>query len=142
MTSYRSLSYFLIFLFLLFSVISSANSHPHKRDAPDPCAPVLASTNPNYTDVKNCLTSFPYNETKAKETVDLLKKYTSDFYVFFNQAREQPKPGFTFEPVDIFKELDKIIASSPKTEFEFMNSLRNVYKRLRDAHTQLIPSCY
>ncbi|CAG8671391.1 2134_t:CDS:2, partial [Cetraspora pellucida] len=75
-------------------------------------------------------------------TVDLLKKYTSAFYVFFNQAKEQAKPGFTFEPVDIIKELDNIIESNPKTEFEFMVSLRNTYKKLRDAHTQLFPSCY
>ncbi|CAG8506398.1 16688_t:CDS:2 [Cetraspora pellucida] len=59
-----------------------------------------------------------------------------------HESLEQAKPGFTFEPVDIIKELDKIIESNPKTELEFMISLRNTYKKLRDAHTQLIPSCY
>ncbi|CAG8532775.1 9082_t:CDS:2, partial [Cetraspora pellucida] len=121
--------------------ISSINSHPLKRDD-DPCAPVLATKNPKYNDVKNCLISFPYDADIAKETVDVLKQYTSSFYSFFNQAREQAKPGFTFEPVDIIKELDKIIESNPKTEFEFMISLRNTYKKLRDAHIQLFPSCY
>ncbi|CAG8728799.1 10165_t:CDS:2 [Cetraspora pellucida] len=139
MTSYGSLSYFLISLFLLFSVISSVNSRPHKKD---PCAPVIATANPKYNDVKNCLSSFPYDAAIAKKTVDVLKQYSSSFYSFFNQAREQAKPGFTFEPVDIIKELDKIIESNPKTEFEFMKSLRNTYIKLHDAHVQLFSSCY
>ncbi|CAG8517871.1 2487_t:CDS:2, partial [Racocetra fulgida] len=87
MTSYKSLSYFLIFLFLLFSVTSSANSHRSKNK--DPCAPVIATKNPKYKDIKNCLTSFPYNAVAAKEI-----------------------------------------------------SIRNAYKKLRDAHTQFSPSCY
>ncbi|RHZ82795.1 hypothetical protein Glove_103g223 [Diversispora epigaea] len=139
MNNYKYFSYSLISLFFLFlSVIS----HPINDDNGDPCAPLLGNSNPKYDDVKNCLTSFPYDKTRAQTTIDTLKSVTKDFYVLYNQAKEQPHPGFTFDPIDLEKELDNILAFPYTTDFNFLTDIRKLYKRLHDAHTQFLASCY
>ncbi|RHZ82793.1 hypothetical protein Glove_103g221 [Diversispora epigaea] len=140
MNNYRYFSYSLIsLLFLFLSVISHPINDNHNKD---PCLPLLGNSNPKYKDVKNCLTSFSYNNTRAKATIETLKSLTKDFYVFHDQAKEQPHPGFTFDPIDLEKELDKILVTHYKTDFDFLTDIRKLYKRLRDGHTQFSANCY
>ncbi|CAG8482760.1 1057_t:CDS:2, partial [Diversispora eburnea] len=107
-----------------------------------PCVPLLGNSNPKLKDVENCLTSFPYNKTRAKSTIETLKSLTNDFYVFNNQAKEQPHPGFTFDPIDLEKELDKILATNYKTDYNFLTDIRKLYIKLHDGHTQFYASFF
>ncbi|CAG8448220.1 17408_t:CDS:2 [Dentiscutata erythropus] len=113
-----------------------------KRDQPDGCANIHESfaasisgnttLNITYADVKNCYMSFPYDLQRATEVIESLKGIYETFYVFYDQAREQPVKGFDYRPIDLSAELDAILKKSYTTEFEFFSDVSQLYIDLRD----------
>ncbi|CAG8658779.1 11939_t:CDS:2 [Acaulospora morrowiae] len=113
----------IIFLITTISVTHSFPSGKCERDN-DACANIkqsyLATHYINYADVKNCYESFPYNSTRSSELIDILKKLYGNFYVYLNQAKEPPQPGFDYKPVDLLKEFDLLLEKDHQSDFEFM----------------------
>lgn len=48
----------------------------------DPCAVVAGKQIATYSEAKACLEHFPYNQTIADETIDIVRKITDDMYIF------------------------------------------------------------
>ncbi|CAG8457999.1 363_t:CDS:2 [Acaulospora morrowiae] len=95
-----------------------------------------------YTDVKNCYETFPYNYTRASEIIHIFRGLYENFYVFLDQAKEQPNPGFDFRSVDLLKEFDLLFKKDYHTDFEFMSAVLDLLNELKDAHVSFNPLCY
>ncbi|CAG8624552.1 6375_t:CDS:2, partial [Dentiscutata heterogama] len=96
----------------------------------------------NYTDVKACFESIPFNQTKAAQTIGTLKEYFNGFYAFLDQAKEDPKPGFTFRPINLINELDLLLKNNYSYEYQFVYSVGDLIGELRDGHTSLLSRNY
>lgn len=48
----------------------------------DPCAVVAGKQVATFAEAKACLDYFPYNQTIAEETIDIVRKVTDDLYIF------------------------------------------------------------
>ncbi|KAF0548162.1 peptidase s41 family protein [Gigaspora margarita] len=66
----------------------------------------------------------------------------SNYYVFLNQAKEEPPKGFTYQPVDLIKELEPLRKETFKSDYDFVAALRNIISKLKDGNTQNINICY
>ncbi|CAG8572938.1 5445_t:CDS:2 [Cetraspora pellucida] len=89
----------------------------------------------NYSDVKACYDSIPFNKTKAVQTIETIKELLKGFYAFLDQAKEEPKPGYTFTPIDLITELDFFLNRDYSYEYEFVYDIGNLIDQLRDGHT-------
>ena len=78
-----------------------------------------------------CQLCFPFNKTIADHTVTNLLK-ALELYAFLDVAVDPPAP---FEQVNMRKELSTIKGMKFDSDFEFQESIRGVFLRLRDAHT-------
>ncbi|CAG8480980.1 10540_t:CDS:2 [Racocetra fulgida] len=74
----------------------------------------------NYSDMKACYDSIPFNKTKAVQTIETVKELLKGFYAFLDQAKEEPKPGYTFTPIDLITELDLLLNKDYSYEYEFV----------------------
>ncbi|RIA97563.1 hypothetical protein C1645_853239 [Glomus cerebriforme] len=141
----------IIFYILIFALITFFVIPCNANDDDDACARLKndfkRAKDPNkfsskYSDVKECFESFPYDKKLAEDTIETLKKTLQGFYVFLSEAREEPKQGFSFEAIDIIKELDSLLLNNYKTDYQFMTDLTNLIERLRDAHLGFSSNCY
>ncbi|CAG8449282.1 11118_t:CDS:2, partial [Acaulospora colombiana] len=101
-----------------------------------------ATNSSTWEEISACYQSFPYDSKVAKETIETLRGFLGAFYAFFDEAKEEPKPGFTFRPVDLAVELDRLLEKKYETEFEFYTDVNSIINALMDAHTQLPSYCY
>ncbi|CAG8526541.1 7778_t:CDS:2 [Dentiscutata erythropus] len=93
----------------------------------------------NYSDIKACYESTPYNKTKAIQAV---KEYLKAFYALLDQAKEESNPGFDLRPIDIISELDLVLNNNYSYEFQFIYDVENLIGELRDGHTTLYSDYY
>ncbi|CAG8612628.1 20452_t:CDS:2, partial [Racocetra persica] len=96
----------------------------------------------NYADVKACYESTPYDKTKAIQVIEVVKETLKGFYALLDQAREEPKPGFTFKPIDLISELDLILKKNYSYEFQFIYDVADLIGELKDGHTRLTSTNY
>ncbi|CAG8759654.1 32218_t:CDS:2, partial [Racocetra persica] len=97
---------------------------------------------PSYEDVKACYEGIKYDDERAKQLIDVVEGIMSNFYPFFDQAKENPENGYSFEPIDLTKELNSLRHGHYKSDFEFITTIRNLISQLKDAHTHLDINCY
>ncbi|CAG8528298.1 164_t:CDS:2 [Dentiscutata erythropus] len=139
--------YLITFIFILFitsSAYSPRNENLNACDKLDEYVNSIYSEEQflNYSDVKACYELTPYNETKAIEIIDAVKENLKGFYVFLDQAKEQPNSWFTFRPIDLISELDLILKNNYSYEFQFIYDVADLIGELRDGHTWLSSSNY
>ncbi|CAG8797432.1 45861_t:CDS:2, partial [Gigaspora margarita] len=91
----------------------------------------------NYSDVKACYESTPYNKTKATQIIETVKENLKAFYVLLEQSKEDPNPGFTFRSMDIISELDLLLNNNYLYEYQFIYDVSDLIEELRDGHTLL-----
>ncbi|CAJ0763431.1 19420_t:CDS:10, partial [Entrophospora sp. SA101] len=96
----------------------------------------------NYEDVKNCYESLPYNNDIAVSTIETIKSTLTQFYIFLDQSKENPQPGFTFTKQDIIAELDALLQKSYTSDFQFFTDLQNLVSPLKDGHLSIRSECY
>ncbi|CAG8443067.1 13511_t:CDS:2 [Dentiscutata erythropus] len=96
----------------------------------------------NFSDVKACFESIPFNQTKAAQTIETVKEYFNGFYVFLDQAKENPKQGFTFRPIGLIAELDLLLKKNYTYEYQFVYSVGDLIGELRDGHTAFVSRNY
>ncbi|KAF0442327.1 peptidase s41 family protein [Gigaspora margarita] len=96
----------------------------------------------SFSDVSSCYNSFKFDNNIRTATIDTIKKILNGFYVFNDQAKQPPESGFTFDPVDISKELDSIAKKQYNNDFEFTTDVINLIIKMKDAHTFYFPICY
>ncbi|CAG8685250.1 11392_t:CDS:2, partial [Scutellospora calospora] len=104
----------------------------------------LAKTidSPSYDDVKACYEGIKYDANRANALIDVVEKVLSNLYIFYDQAKEEPKKGFSFKPIDLGKRLNLIRKGHFKSDFEFITVISDLISQLRDAHTHLDIDCY
>ncbi|CAG8799009.1 11505_t:CDS:2, partial [Dentiscutata erythropus] len=73
-----------------------------------------------YNVAKECIESFPFDAKFAKETIDAVSHFMSNYYAFLDEANEEPPKGFTYQP----------------------EALRNTIFKLKDDHTRIVNICY
>ncbi|CAG8468943.1 4820_t:CDS:2 [Acaulospora colombiana] len=146
-------SFFILFVVILTCINSIVNCHyipsSHAKNSIDACKEIHdkflqtnATNSTTWEEVAACYRSFPYDSEVAKETIETLRGFLSAFYAFFDEAKEEPKPGFTFRPVDLAVELDRLLENKYEVEFDFYTDVKSVINALSDAHTQLTGNCY
>ncbi|CAG8556644.1 1786_t:CDS:2 [Funneliformis caledonium] len=96
----------------------------------------------NYSDVKACLESFPYDREIAESTIETIKKTFQGFFVYLSKAKEEPQQGYSFRAVDLIKELDALLLKNYTLEYQFMSKVKSLIDELKDVHTEFYPLCY
>lgn len=86
----------------------------------------------SYERVLNCMFSIPFNQTVAAHTAVNLRK-AMQLYAFRDIAKAPPAPFAP--PVDLDKELSLLETRAFGSDFEFQQSIRQLFLRLHDAHT-------
>ncbi|CAG8659294.1 15026_t:CDS:2 [Funneliformis caledonium] len=95
-----------------------------------------------FSDLKACYESFAFDNERRIDTIDTMKKIFNGFYVFTDQAKEQPSQGYNYEAMDIISEFDKLSQKEYATDFEFTMDATNLVTKLKDPHTLFFPICY
>ncbi|CAI2174992.1 5899_t:CDS:2 [Funneliformis geosporum] len=95
-----------------------------------------------FSDLKACYESFSFDNERRIDTIDTMKKIFNGFYVFTDQAKEQPSQGYNYESMDIISEFDKLSQKEYATDFEFTMDATNLVTKLKDPHTLFFPICY
>jgi len=109
----------------------------------DPCAVVAGKPIATFAEAKACLDYFPYNQTIADETIDIVRKITDDLYIFNEIAAHPPKvEGLSIVPVNISKGLDIIHKEPWKSDREFQDAIALILDKVHDAHLVYSPHCY
>ncbi|CAG8569274.1 18751_t:CDS:2 [Acaulospora morrowiae] len=93
-------------------------------------------------EVRSCLTSFKYKKEDANTIVDSIIKALTGYYVFLDSARDPPKPGNTYDKIDVVSALKEILQHDFKTDYDFALNVTNTLEQLKDAHTNFFPYCY
>ncbi|CAI2189274.1 12222_t:CDS:2, partial [Funneliformis geosporum] len=134
---------------LIFVLITSPSVFSRTND--DACARIIigyekSNRDPefsaNYSDVKECFEEFPYDREIAENTIETIKKTLQGFFVYLSQAKEEPKQGYSFRPVDLIKELDALLTKNYTSEFHFMLNIYTLIAELKDPHLRFLPLCY
>ncbi|CAG8759353.1 9079_t:CDS:2, partial [Gigaspora rosea] len=114
-----------------------------KNKVEDGCTRLAQTiSSPSYDDVKACYEGIKYDAERAKQMIDVVEGVMLNFYIYLDQAKEEPANGFSFEPTDLVKELNLLRNKSFNSDFEFMMTVRELVYQLRDAHTTLRFGCY
>ncbi|CAG8836483.1 11398_t:CDS:2, partial [Gigaspora margarita] len=95
-----------------------------------------------YNVAKKCLESFPFNAKYATKNIDAVLHFLSNYYVFFDRAKENAPSGFIYQPVDLKSELTKLRKKPFKSDYDFFTALRNTLFKLKDGHTRINNICY
>ncbi|CAG8592762.1 10003_t:CDS:2, partial [Dentiscutata heterogama] len=95
----------------------------------------------NYSDIKACYESTPYNKTKAIQVIETVKENFKGFYALLDQAKE-PNPAFALRPIDLISELDLVLKNNYSFEFQFIYDVTDLIQELRDGHTWLYSKDY
>ncbi|CAG8733894.1 10605_t:CDS:2 [Gigaspora margarita] len=136
--------YFILFVALLATIVSSSKSN--KTDPESQCRIVSKTFNNEklveYDAAKNCIESFPFDAKFADDTIDAVSHFMSSYYVFLDQAKEEPPKGFTYQPIDLIKELNSLREKTFESDYDFITALRNTIFKLKDGHTRFIDICY
>jgi hypothetical protein len=64
------------------SLLLATLPSPGTAQSSDPCAVVAGKQIATFSEAKACLEHFPYNQTIADETIDIVRKITDDMYIF------------------------------------------------------------
>ncbi|KAF0545000.1 peptidase s41 family protein [Gigaspora margarita] len=136
--------YFILFVALLATIVSSSKSN--NADPESQCRIVSKAFDNEklveYDTAKKCIESFPFDAKFADDTIDAVSHFMSSYYVFLDQAKEEPPKGFTYQPVDLIKELNSLREKTFKSDYGFITALRNTIFKLKDGHTRFIDICY
>ncbi|CAG8446703.1 1095_t:CDS:2 [Dentiscutata heterogama] len=136
--------YFILFVALLAIILPSSESQ--KTDPKIQCQGVSKASDKNelieYDVAKKCIESFPFDAKFAKDTIDATLHFVSNYYAFLDQANEEPPKGFTYQPVNIIKELESLYNKPFKSDYDFTAALRNTIFKLKDGHTRILNICY
>ncbi|CAG8595882.1 7931_t:CDS:2, partial [Acaulospora colombiana] len=154
MTALPNMKRFFIFVVVILAGINSItncyNIPPScAKNSTDACKLIHekflqtnATNATTWEEISACFRSFPYDLNVAKETIETLKGLFGSFYPFLDEAKEEPKPGFTFKPINLTVELDRLLEKKYETEIEFFTDAASVINSLSDAHSQLLSYCY
>ncbi|RIB29144.1 hypothetical protein C2G38_2057453 [Gigaspora rosea] len=97
----------------------------------------------DYNVAKKCLESFPFNAEYATKNIDAALHTLSHYYVFFDRAKEKSPSGFTYQPVDLERELTSLRNKFLNQIMTFLyTALRNPLFKLKDGHTRINNICY
>ncbi|CAG8713871.1 25035_t:CDS:2, partial [Dentiscutata erythropus] len=126
------------------------SSESKKIDPKFQCKKVSKASGKNelieYNDAKKCIESFPFDAKFAKDTIDAVSHFMSNYYVFLDLANEEPPKGFTYQRVNIINELKllrkKTDKKTFKSNYDFTTALQNTIFKLKDGHTRIINTCY
>ncbi|CAG8827259.1 35247_t:CDS:2, partial [Gigaspora margarita] len=133
------LNYLTPFIFVLFALSAHSLTNECQKVIDDYGSGVEYL---NYTDVKTCYESNPFNQTNANETIETVKELLKGFYAFLDQAKEEPKPGFTFRAMDLISELDLLLKKNYSYEYQFMYAVEDLIAEMRDGHTTFSTTNY
>ncbi|RIB16541.1 hypothetical protein C2G38_2143051 [Gigaspora rosea] len=121
---YSTLNIYLILFVALLAIILP----PSKSEPTEQCQNVSKAFDNEklveYDDAKKCIESFPFD---AKLAAD---------------AKEEPPKGFTYQPVDLIKELESLRKETFKSDHDFVTALRKILSKLKDGNTQNFNNCY
>ncbi|RIB29148.1 hypothetical protein C2G38_2057471 [Gigaspora rosea] len=95
-----------------------------------------------YNVAKKCLESYPFNAKYAAKNIDSALHFLSNYYVFFDRAKEKSPSGFTYQPVDLKSELTSLRKKTFNSDYDFLTALRNILFKLKDGHTRINNICY
>ncbi|CAG8592077.1 23594_t:CDS:2, partial [Gigaspora rosea] len=117
---YSTLNIYLILFVALLAIILP----PSKSEPTEQCQNVSKAFDNEklveYDDAKKCIESFPFDAKLAADTIDAVSHFISHYYVFLNQAKEEPPKGFTYQPVDLIKELESLRKETFKSDHDFV----------------------
>ncbi|CAG8522739.1 30981_t:CDS:2 [Gigaspora margarita] len=120
---YSTLNIYLILFVALLAIILP----PSKSEQTDPnftCQNVSKAFKKNelveYDNAKKCIESFPFDAKLAGDVINAVSHFMSNYYVFLNQAKEEPPKGFTYKPVDLIKELESLRKETFKSDYDFV----------------------
>ncbi|KAF0427886.1 peptidase s41 family protein [Gigaspora margarita] len=133
------LNYLTSFIFVLFALSAHSRTNECQKAIDDYNSGVEYI---NYTDVKTCYESNPFNQTNANETIETVKELLKGFYVLLDQAKEDPKSGFTFRAMDLISELDLLLKKNYSYEYQFMYAVEDLIAEMRDGHTAFSTTNY
>ncbi|KIJ22690.1 hypothetical protein M422DRAFT_57113, partial [Sphaerobolus stellatus SS14] len=119
------------------SLVYSANGAP----AADPCVAIGGQKWVAPAAVRACFQSFPLNETRRSNVIDVVNK-TFSFQTSINYQIQAPPPFAQDVHVDIASELKRIRAQKYASELDFHVDLSRTVKRLQDGHTVYQDLCY
>ncbi|CAG8787197.1 25363_t:CDS:2, partial [Gigaspora margarita] len=144
------MNFCVIFFAYLFALTVNVQSYIIPREVldSDGCARIhnefitKKKTNFSYADVKDCYQRFPFDKDIASKTIDTLIGLVSGFYVFLDKAKEPPKPGFDFRPVDLKSELENFRDKSYSTLYDFTTDVKHLFYDLKDQHTMFGSYCF
>ncbi|RIB26434.1 hypothetical protein C2G38_2064906 [Gigaspora rosea] len=136
----------LIVLYSLPSLLSEPYFVPRsevKSEVEDGCTRLAQTiSSPSYDDVKACYEGIMYDAERANQIIEVVEEVLLNFYPLLDQAKEEPQAGFSFEPIDLGKELNLLRNKSFNSDFEFMMAIRGLIFQLRDGSTMLGTGCY
>ncbi|CAJ0921777.1 17264_t:CDS:2 [Entrophospora sp. SA101] len=96
----------------------------------------------SYADVKTCYESFKFDEKRRNDTINTVKNVLDGFYVFKEHAKQTPVKGFTFNPLDLDAELEKLRTTKFSNDYKFTKATLNLVTEFKDPHTLFFPICY
>ncbi|CAG8706545.1 1707_t:CDS:2 [Dentiscutata erythropus] len=76
----------------------------------------------DYNVAKKCIESFTFDARFANKTIDSVLHFMLNHYPFINRAKKKPPRGFTYQPVDIAKELKLLRKKTFKSDYDFRPS--------------------
>ncbi|KAJ3577983.1 hypothetical protein NPX13_g2581 [Xylaria arbuscula] len=85
----------------------------------------------------NCLESFPFDATKARDFLAEIRKYFQ--FQSTLEVLKSPPDTYTSIGVDILEGLDKIGNTTYKNQFQFDSDLRNLIRSANDGHFFILP---
>ncbi|CAM0143026.1 hypothetical protein VKS41_006217 [Umbelopsis sp. WA50703] len=125
------------------SLLLATLPSPGTAQSSDPCAVVAGKQIATFSEAKACLEHFPYNQTIADETIDIVRKITDDMYIFNEIAAHPPQiDGLSIVPVNISKSLDIIQREPWKSDRAFQDAVALILDKVHDAHLVYSPHCY
>ncbi|KAK9719236.1 hypothetical protein K7432_004930 [Basidiobolus ranarum] len=126
----------LILLVGLLQGLTLANPTPQIQQS-DPCTTLSRSSGDflTYDTVLECYRNIPFAENVREQTVSNLMK-ALQFYVFKNVAKEGP------EGIDLIQELEDLLVANFTNDFDFQESVHEVFVPLNDGHVGYQPNCY
>ncbi|GBB92251.1 hypothetical protein RclHR1_01990023 [Rhizophagus clarus] len=96
----------------------------------------------SFSDIKACYESFAFDDKRRSDTIDTMKKLFNGFYVFTDQAKEQPPQGLDYKAIDIVAEIDNLSQKTYANDLEFSTDATNLVTQMKDPHTIYFPICY
>ena len=101
----------------------------------DPCV-FHANTFYPSSQVFDCFSTIPFNETIRTQTLDVLSK-AMEIYTFKDIATSPPNIEHFYPPVDLQQSFDQLQKQTFTSDWAFHEAVRLVFLQLHDAHTNV-----